>query len=177
MVHTLLDFWVPGPPPPPSANLCLRHCTGDPRPTLPDGCGGGLPPAPPTPIHSPVHLCAAQIITGDVLGYVKLWDVRTLKCVQTLNCGEEPPNVEHTIREWKAVAYMEAENRLLVGARRSVWTFQNKAAKLGIVFDDACVEHVVYNQVRRARARVCVCVRALCPLYQTERRLGLPCSS
>eukprot|EP01012_Entosiphon_sulcatum_P049993 TRINITY_DN6873_c0_g1_i1.p1 TRINITY_DN6873_c0_g1~~TRINITY_DN6873_c0_g1_i1.p1 ORF type:complete len:1581 (-),score=202.94 TRINITY_DN6873_c0_g1_i1:60-4802(-) len=70
-----------------------------------------------------------QVITCDSGGMVKIWDIRTLMPVQTLECSNEPPNVEHLNTEWKAFAFLEPYHRIVVAARRKVWVYEYNQAE------------------------------------------------
>ena len=84
------------------------------------------PPIPPPislqfpPFPGPALRTGPQVITADVGGFIKVWDLRMLKCTETLSCRSEPPWGSYKNTQWRSFCYLDGHNRIICAARRKV---------------------------------------------------------
>ena len=73
-----------------------------------------------------IHLVQStpQCVSCDTQGLIKIWDIRTMQCVQTLCCEPGRGKDELTAMQFHTLAYHTGKKQLLVCARRKAYLFQ-----------------------------------------------------
>ncbi|KAJ9470315.1 Lissencephaly-1-like protein [Diplonema papillatum] len=67
---------------------------------------------------------APQCVTLDETGTVKIWDLRTLHCIQTILCEPSASREELQVLRWKTVVYHKGNKQIIAAANRRAYIFQ-----------------------------------------------------
>ncbi len=79
-----------------------------------------------------------QIISGDISGMFRVWDVRTFATIQTFNCPG--------LNEINCLAVTQPPKRIIAGGRKLVFYDYNEPTGHNLADDEACI-CVIYNPV------------------------------
>ena len=68
--------------------------------------------------------CTPQCASLDVSGMLKIWDVRTLLCVQTIFCEPNASKEELRTLKWRGFIYHPGTKQIITAAKRRAYVFQ-----------------------------------------------------
>eukprot|EP00755_Sulcionema_specki_P024229 Sspe_Gene.80783::Locus_51184_Transcript_1_1_Confidence_1.000_Length_3378::g.80783::m.80783 len=86
-----------------------------------------------------------QVVTTDNKGMVKIWDIRSFACVQTIL----PDHGEVSCKEFTASAYIESTSSILMSGSRATFLYKYDQTKSSTSTDDYSLVGATYNSEAR----------------------------
>jgi WD40 repeat protein len=100
--------------------------------------------------HSLVNVCAVpnspQVITADHKGMVKIWDIRTFQCIQTIYTESNLPKHDYKNFYLNSFTYM-AKRKQIIAAGKKIHVYEYERTQNPTCADDQPLFTAIYNSM------------------------------
>lgn len=86
-----------------------------------------------------------QVITTDQTGMIKIWDIRTFQCIQTLNCEPSSNSIQDQL--FHSCAYSHKYQQIITSGRK-IYIHEYEKTEKPHCADDDPISYAAYNSTK-----------------------------